>query len=602
MNHQLQKLDDRLGKLFREIHGEEDGLLTAANAVFMMLCVLLMVYVLNVGHITTKKVDLQNAADASAYSGATYMARGMNAITATNHVIGEMNAMVILHYAFGGDKLDAGKRADVGTNVSEYAKNPGKLDRADWQLEVLFRLVQSENPPPAVFNLVLQRQGNSSSGASEIRAEATELDSKMNLKKHLAQAYQGLVVAMALKAFPPTRPAGEALSLVMKLYGFKIAQEYATLNVLHQAAKALTPVKQLLKEQLMPSAKAYTTFVKKQTPILAEQAARAVAKQNGFVGTTFPQPGNPRIPLRLPLQIDPLAIAKIAPLQGNSNVVEEPGPTCDCPPSVNYDAPTWDRVVKWTQLARASFPWVNYHRKPVMDAFGKLLQLAETKDLYFHWTNGYTKRICRKLQKKATSNERPNEHMALYVMDDYEGPDKGYEKWAIAEYSDLATKRFSVLAVTHAKPPTVIGSSVFGQEHPNGMMTWSMGLFYNANEQQRPNHRIDPYCQRTVPGRQANVGYDTLNWYPGSNQDTESRSAAMLEPPDPAGPGEYRPYEVQGRGIPHEYPRIQVNWQAKLVPVSGLRLKQIHDHPPSSPFGQVIRRTTRTVLDFMRTH
>jgi hypothetical protein len=586
----------------RDLHESDHGLLTAANAVFMMFCVLLLVFVLNVGHVTTRKLDLQSAADASAYSAGSYMARGMNAITATNHVIGEMNAMVILHYAWGGDKLDAGKRADVGANVSEHAEDPQKLNRQDQTLEVWYRLAVADVPEPGIFHLVLQREGNTSFGNTEILAEATELDSKMNLKEHLTRAYQGMVVALALKAFPPTTAAGEALSLAMKAYSYKIAQEYATLNAIHTVAEALTPLKQLLEEQIMPSAKAYTTLVKERTPILVELAAREVAKQNRFLGTTFPQPGDSSIKLRLPIQLDPLAISKSVPLAGNSNVVKEPGPKCECPKHLKPEPPTPDRVVKWTQLARASFPWVNYHRKPAMDLFGKLLQLAKTKDLYFHWTNGYTKRICTKLQEGATEGADPDSHMALYVMDDYEGPDKGYEKWTISEHSDLATDRFSVLGVTYGQPPTVIGSTIFGQEHPDGRIAWSMAMLYNANQQQRPNQRIDTYCKRTIPARQANVGYDTLNWYPGSLQDTEGCAAATLEPPQLAGPGENRPFEVQGRGLPHEYPRIQVNWQTKLLPASGCRLQQLRQNPLPDPFADVISRIVTRVPDFMRTH
>ena len=59
-------------------------------------------FVGNAGHVVTTKVSTQNAADAIAFSSAQWMARGMNAVTATNHLLGEVTALVVILEGLGG--------------------------------------------------------------------------------------------------------------------------------------------------------------------------------------------------------------------------------------------------------------------------------------------------------------------------------------------------------------------------------------------------------------------------------------------------------------------------------------------------------------------
>lgn len=375
----------------------------------------------------------------------------------------------------------------------------------------------------------------------------------------------------------------------MLLLEMKVAQEYRTLKSLHGIADQLLPVKILLRDQMLPFAKKYTTDVTKLTPVVARAAARAIGEMNGVQAELFPGPGR----LELPVQIDPLAISHQLP-QPNTEVPEPNPGGCGCP-SERTDV-TWDQVSKMTQLARASFPWVNYHRKPILDALGATLQLAESKDFYFHWSNGYSKMIVQEQQEPAGSD--PDSHLGLYVLKGYDGPDKGYELWNIAEYSTLADDYFSIIGLAHQTAPTVIGRPVFQQEHSDGMLAWSMALLYNGNEQERPEHRIDPTCKRILPIRQANVGMDTLNWYPGSRQKQNG-----CEPrPVASGSGENRPFELLGIGLPAEYPRIQVNWQSKLVPATGHRLSQLKQAGLQAPFGTISQRLMDEVPRSLMTH
>ncbi|MCA9008295.1 MAG: hypothetical protein KDB01_01045 [Planctomycetaceae bacterium] len=575
-----------------QLHTDERGMMTFANCVCVLLSALLFTATINNSHIANRKIERQNAADAVAQSAGVWMARGMNSITATNHLMGEMLSMVILHEAVGGKKQENSTSADEGTNKSKKAEDPQKLKRQDNLLKLAYQIADGiaksgiiKAPDKDVYEMVYQRSG----GQSQIMAEATLLDSKMNLKVWLTRAYQGLAAAAVLKAIPYTRAAGEALEQAMLLLEMKVAQEYRTLKALHGIVDQLLPVKKLLRDQMLPFAKKYTTDVTRLTPEIARATAIEIGEMNGVTADLFPTPGM----LRLPIKIDPLAISHSLPTPDTK--VPEPDPDgCGCPSETT--AVTWDQVSKMTQLARATFPWVNYHRKPVLDGLAATCQLAEAKDFYFHWSNGYSKMIIQE-QQQPEGND-PNSHLGLYVLEGYEGPDKGYERWNIAEYSTLADDYFTIIGLAHQKPPFVIGRPIFNQEHSDGMLAYSMALLYNGNEQERPEHRIDPTCKRLVPIRQANVGMDTLNWYPGSRQ---KESGCELRPAGSQN-GENRPFELLGIGLPADYPRIQINWQSKLVPATGHRLSQLKQAALRGEMESVSERLLDVVPRSLTTH
>jgi len=577
------------------LHRDQSGMMTMANVVCVLLSVLLFTATLNNSHVANRSVERQSAADAIASTAGVWIARGMNSITATNHLMGEMLSMVILHEALGGKKQENGVSADDGPNKSKEAERPRKLKRRDAELKLWYQAALAASrsgliraPDENIFELVYQRSG----GSSDILAEATLLDSKMKLKEWLIRTYQGMVLAAALKAIPYTRAAGEALEVVMQLLELKIQQEYLTLKAIHGIADQLLPVKLLLRDSMLPYAKSYTTDVVRTTPLMARAAAERIGAMNNVRADVFPYLGG----LQMPVQIDPLALSHQLPVTDLS--VPEPDPLgCGCP-SVR-SAVSWDQVSKMTQLARATFPWVNYHRKPVLDAMSATLHLADTKEFYFHWTNGYSKFIVQEQQEPNGSD--PDSHLGLYVLKGYDGPDKGYELWNLAEHSQLTDEYFTLLGLAWQKRPSVIGSPVFRQQHPDGMLSYAMVLLYNGNEQQRPQYRIDPTCKRIVPIRQANTGMDTLNYLSGSLQDQEGCGAATGEPPTSRA-GENRPFELLGIGIPAEYPQIKVNWQSKLIPATGFQLARLKRSSGGHPFGNVIRRMLDTVPRSLNTH
>jgi hypothetical protein len=68
----------------RRLHGDEGGQVAAVAVACAAIVACLLLLVVNTGSATAGKVEMQNAADATAVSGATWMARGLNVISMNN--------------------------------------------------------------------------------------------------------------------------------------------------------------------------------------------------------------------------------------------------------------------------------------------------------------------------------------------------------------------------------------------------------------------------------------------------------------------------------------------------------------------------------------
>jgi len=76
------------------LHRDQRGAISALSVFAIFMFTILLVLVVNVGRQIDDKLRMQNAADAAAYSGATVIARGMNAIAFANHLECETFALV----------------------------------------------------------------------------------------------------------------------------------------------------------------------------------------------------------------------------------------------------------------------------------------------------------------------------------------------------------------------------------------------------------------------------------------------------------------------------------------------------------------------------
>ena len=519
---------------------------TIANTISLLFCLVLFGLVLNAGHVVTQKIELQNTADAVAYSGAVWQARGMNAITATNHVIGEVLAFVVLHHAFGGDNLDATRPV-----------SSAKLDAANEALDLAYLAAQGTGVRTGPYQTVRQVEG--------ICAEATLLHCKINLKKWLTLIYGLRVTAMKLP--PPAIPA--ALAILSRVEDI-IAKEYSTLKLIHNAAALLSGLKENVRDVLLPAMKDYTRFVRRNVPELAEQTAWTIAQLSAAEGTLFGSTvgENPFHEARLPLEIDPLGRA----FTWDRDAQQRKRQYCDCPTERTDDMRK--QIVKTTQLARATFPWVLYHRQPLLHALGPVaflfagqdpaaladptavitggrggLKWTWVADVYKEYTDGKCVQLCDRLQQSEVHDLR------LYVVRGSSPPDKGYEDWTKDQV--LADRQFTVIGLARYEPPLVMGIPfIYRQAHPQGRVTYAQAMIYNGNRQIRPDYRIDLTCKRIVPEFQAVVGWDTLNWWVETDDE--------------------RVCELRGGGpLPAICPKIRVNWQAKLVPGTGTRLQEL---------------------------
>lgn len=82
----------RLRRLQR-LHGDERGTISILSVFCLLMFTMILVMVTNVARHVDDKLKMQNAADASAYSGGVVMARGMNTIAFTNHLLADVFAM-----------------------------------------------------------------------------------------------------------------------------------------------------------------------------------------------------------------------------------------------------------------------------------------------------------------------------------------------------------------------------------------------------------------------------------------------------------------------------------------------------------------------------
>jgi hypothetical protein len=321
------------------------------------------------------------------------------------------------------------------------------------------------------------------------------------------------------------------------------------------------------------------TMIVRSTPDVARTSALKSIGQDAVVelypfGTA----------LRLPLVIDPLALAQSAPAVRTGPVPQPYAAGCGCSPR----AGTVGRrdIVRVTQLARATFPWVNYHRGRLLESMTASLQFANTKNLLFFFTNYSFENVLNEAQQGRSDD--PNSHLGLYVLDGYHGPDKGYEPWNLTDYSNQIDDSFTWTALAHSPHAELPASTLLGHVNQNGTVAFSTVMFYNANAQIRPEHRINLSCTTILPARQASCGWDTLNWRPGSLQKSNPCESSPLT----TLPGEFRPFEFTYQALPIQYPEIQVNWQVKLIPSNKYRLQKLTQSTLPHPFNAILRLPT----------
>lgn len=112
----------------RTLHHDERGTISIFSVIVLLLLTMLLGMILNVGEQIDDKIKMQNAVDAATYSSGVVMARGLNTLAFTNHLLSETIALTAYfregrdRYAESlvGDILNAWTVVDQQLGMSEF--------------------------------------------------------------------------------------------------------------------------------------------------------------------------------------------------------------------------------------------------------------------------------------------------------------------------------------------------------------------------------------------------------------------------------------------------------------------------------------------------
>ncbi len=514
---------------------EEDGLITWVTLVAILFLLIMACLIGNVGHVLAQKIETQNAADSAAYSGTIWMARGMNAITAANHLQGELMGLYVLHHAIGGKWLDEHcDDEERNTEPWDEQMTNKQLERA-WKVgDFIFAAdripdMSDEYPVPVGSEFddsgFVDPQTTYESYYEVVREDpiadvrSLNYEAKLRLKYILALAYEAhikgfecwlvgwicekTVILAALGEV--LKGLGDAIMWTAYLVEMKDYQEYATLNALEALALRLSPIKQKI-PTVMDGLRLYQQGIISKFPDTARTTAQRVGVRNRSLGL-FTGPDLPVV------------------------------------------AESTDDEQR-SQLMRATFPWVAHWRAPLLDFFSYAEFLSGGEGLYRKWTSFYSLKLCT-LFREQPGDDEDNKYdlysadrrgYRLYVLPDLNPgtTDKGDEPWTSRKGSAEADQLFCWVAIARRdQPPLVLGRPIFRQENPDGVMCMTQAMLYNANPQ---------LAGDSGDWHQPRAGWDTLNW---GNLVPEYWADSSDEP------------------------KIKLNWQAKLTPLTPGRIQSV---------------------------
>jgi len=205
--------------------------------------------------------------------------------------------------------------------------------------------------------------------------------------------------------------------------------------------------------------------------------------------------------------------------------------------------PSFDwRSERRSQWARATHPYVDDYRGPIVNWLRERMPLSNAATYYVNWTNRFTLVRAHRLRSDA---ERTHMHVVSGMLPEA----KGDEPWVTDDQA--ARDLFAVVAVATRKPSPNLLPRIFGA--PRGeQVAVAGGLLYNGN-----GNRVDPESKSAF---QPDTGWDTLNWAipvqapewgVGKPTVHGGDAFAVFKKSKPVGPGA----------------AVRLNWQGKLVPV-----------------------------------
>ena len=131
-------LAGRLGRL----HADQRGTISIVTLLVLLVFTMLLVMITNVGRHADDKLKMQNAADSAAMTGGVMLARGLNGLAHTNHLLCEVFAIT----AYLREGPSPQRRSRVSALQREWACQTRRLEaRHHGHLECII-LSNSRNP------------------------------------------------------------------------------------------------------------------------------------------------------------------------------------------------------------------------------------------------------------------------------------------------------------------------------------------------------------------------------------------------------------------------------------------------------------------------
>lgn len=528
-------------RLHRDFHRDDCGTVAMTLPIGIVFFIVVGGFVFNAGRTVGGKIETQNAADSATFSTSVVIARGMNAITASNHLIGELNAIYVIHHSFGGKWLD---EKGVGEE-----NNTLKMRAATATLKGGYEFangVPQKTPIP-----LLNEAYNQVKKIPSADVNSTLYEARLRLKRLLTTAYYihgAAFITYAAGEKIAATPLGAAMmagALISQLAA--LATEAACLKE-HLVLTAI--------EKLCHSLKSF----KKQIPTLFIGGVHNIYQKAAYEGIPLlaAKSGN-EMAMRhdmIPIP-DNLLISGLAQLLPKFPVVKE-------------DTTNDQR----SQLMRATYPWVAYWRHNITSVlrspfhlFGAPLSGAANS--FDRWTDKYSLQACEWLRTNQTMRNEltivnygdaqqsgsgmEGKSIHLYVVDGlnetngkFSKSQEVWNKWDNRSRSSTEIEKlFCHIGFVRSEQPKISVRNIFRQENPRGIVCYAQAMVYNSNPQQRPAP------SGAGGSSQPQVGWDTLGW-----------TGNAIEYPG----------KMSGR------PRIKLNWQAKLTPITPemlLRTSQI---------------------------
>ena len=522
------------------VHRNEDGMVTWAFlvAILFLLCFSGLVY--NAGNTVNRKLAVQNAADAVSYSSSLWVARGMNAMTASNHLIGELNAMYVIHHSLAGKWAD-----DSSRNYQSENSNHRALKSANGYMKVVFEALNNSGPPIPALDL------HHDEIAKDPAADRNSMlfEAKLQLKRIMAGTYTGHAAGYGvyLAPFPGAQLAGMAIMAAAFAVEWKVYQEYLVLEGIEIVAHSTKMFKKqipMVIDTLVHNGYQKLMLVA-NVPRLAVNSADSVAAKHGMQGAAYGDTFDKVPSDMLGLLQQAARVFPLLPVEQETTTDE-----------------------RRSQLMRSTYPWVAYWRTSINKFLRWTCTFSGAASKYTRWTNNYSLQTCTWLRRETSQapyrkeltienfghggsgNGEKGKEVRLFVVtglnDTPNGVGKSQELWNNWNRRSDATseieKQFCHVGFAYTNnPPVIAAGKFYRQENPDGIVCFAQSMVYNANPQQKPKG------PGPLGGNQPSVGWDTLNWTSNAKEFPSSMTKEIkLSSP----------------------PRIKLNWQAKLTPVT----------------------------------